>query len=61
MPLFCSYMIFLIFGNFYLFLLGCPGSSLRVAFSVVVSGGSSPVTAYGLLVAVASLIAEHGL
>ena len=36
-----------------LFIFGCAGSSLQRGFSLVV--------AYGLLVAVASLVAEHGL
>ena len=43
--------------------IGCAGSSLLLAgFSLVVaSRGYSLVTVYGLLLAVASLVAEHGL
>ena len=42
---------------------GCPGSLLlHVGFSLVVaSRGYSLVTVYGLLLAVASLVAEHRL
>ena len=44
-------------------LFGCAGSSLLCGlFSpVVMSGGSSPVVALGLLAAVASLVAERRL
>ena len=44
---------FFIYDFIYLFIFGCAGSSLQRGFSLVV--------AYGLLVAVASLVAEHGL
>ena len=47
----------------YLFIFGCIGSSLlRVRFSLIVeSGGLLFTVVHGLLIAVASLVAEHGL
>ena len=36
--------------------------AMRICFSLaMVSGGYSPVAAHGLLIAVASLVVEHGL
>ena len=46
----------------YLFIFGCAGSLLYEDFSpVVVSGGFCLVVVQGLLIAVASLVAEHRL
>ena len=46
----------------YLLIFGCAGSSLLTGFSLVAtSGGYSLVAMHGLLIAVASLIAEHRL
>ena len=49
--------------NFYLFIFGCAGSSLLlVGFSLVVeSGVYSQLTLYRLLIAVVSLVTDHGL
>ena len=47
---------------FYLFIFGCVGSSLlRAAFSSCGERGLLFVAVRGLLIAVASLVAEHGL
>ena len=47
--------VYLYFGfNFHLFIFSCAGSSLLCT-------GYSPVAACGLLIAVASLVVEHGL
>ena len=47
---------------FYLFIFGCVGSSLlRVAFSLVAANRLLFLVVLGLLIAVASLVAEHGL
>ena len=44
------------------FIFGCTGSSLpRGLFLVAVSRGCSLVEVLGLLIVVASLVAEHGL
>ena len=59
--------IFLIKKNFflnkiYLFIFGCFGSSLlHTAFSSCGERGLLSVVVHGLLAAVASLVAEHGL
>ena len=46
----------------YLFILGFAESVLFSGFSLVVaSRGCSPVAVHGLLTAVASLVAEHGV
>ena len=46
----------------YLFIFGCVGSSLLcTGFSLVVASGGFFVVMRGLLVAWASLVAEHGL
>ena len=46
----------------YLFNFGCAGSSLlRVGFSLVAAGRACFTVVSGLLIAVASLISEHGL
>ena len=46
----------------YLFIFGCAvSSSLLRFFLVVMSGGCSLVAVCGLLIAVASPVAEHGL
>ena len=46
----------------YLFSFGCVGSSLlHAGFSLVVASGGYSVAVSGLLTAVASLVAEHGL
>ena len=46
----------------YLFVFGCAGLRYCLDFSLVVaSQGYSPVVVCGLLIAVASLVAEHGL
>ena len=52
-----------LFLIYYLFICGCAGSSLLHAGSSVVemSRGYSLVAAHGLLIVVASLVAEHGL
>ena len=45
-----------------LLIFGCAGSSLLCGLSpVVVSGGYSSVAVWGLLIAVASLVAEQAL
>ena len=47
---------------FYLCVFGCAGCSLPVGFSLVGASGSCPLVAVcGLLIAVASLVAEHKL
>ena len=43
------------------FFFGCAESSLLCRFSLVESWGYSLVAVHGLLIAVASLVAEHGL
>ena len=46
----------------YLLIFGCIGSSLLCAgFSLVAGSGDYFVVVLGLLIAVASLVAEHGL
>ena len=45
----------------FLFFFGCAESSLLCRFSLVESWGYSLVAVHGLLIAVASLVAEHGL
>ena len=55
---------FLVFSPFYLFIyfIGCAESSLLWVFSlVVVSEGLLFIAMSGLLIAVASLVGEHGL
>ena len=45
-----------------LFTHSCAGSSLLLGWSLVAAGGGcSPVVVHGLLIEVASLVAEHGL
>ena len=45
-----------------LFTHSCAGSSLLLGCSLVAAGGGcSPVVVHGLLIEVASLVAEHGL
>ena len=59
--LFFFYFIFLIY-LFYLFIFGCVGSSLlRKGFSSCDEHGLLLVAVRGLLIAVASLVVEHGL
>ena len=45
----------------YLFIFGCIGSSLHAAFSGCGERGLLFVVERGLLIAVASLVVEHGL
>ena len=46
----------------FVFIFGCVGSSLlHVGFSLVAERGDYSVAVRGLLIAVASLVAEHGL
>ena len=54
---------FLFFSALLIFIFDCTGSSLLyVDFSLVAeSGGYSLVAVHGLLIAVASLVAEQGL
>ena len=58
---------FILFDSLFLkkiivFIFGCAGSSLLQGFSLAeVSGGCTPVAVHGLLIVVASLLAEHGL
>ena len=60
-PVFCDLTKF-ITKFIYLFIFGCAVSlSLLRFFLVVMSGGYSLVVVSGLLIAVASLVAEHGL
>ena len=48
--------------EFDLFIFGCTGSSLLCGLSLAaVSRGCSLVAVHGLPIAVASLVAEHGL
>ena len=50
------------FKFFYLCVFGCAGCSLPAGFSLVGASGSHPlVAACGLLIAVASLVAERRL
>ena len=50
------------FPSPYIFISGCAGSLLLCAgFSVMVRWAYSLVAVHGLLLAVASLVAEHGL
>ena len=45
-----------------LFIFGCAGSSLLcMGFSPVAQAGATLVLVYGLLIALTSLVAEHGL
>ena len=56
----CLFVCLLIF--IYLYIFGCAGSSLLCRFSLVEeSWGYFLVAVLGLLIAVASLVAEHGL
>ena len=56
----CSTSMESFFFNSFIF--GCTGSSLpRGLFLVAVSRGCSLVEVLGLLIVVASLVAEHGL
>ena len=45
----------------YLFIFGCAGSSLLLRLSLVVVGGGCSLAMRRLLIALDSLIAEHGL
>ena len=45
----------------HLFIFGCPGSSLLLRLSLVVVGGGCSLAMRSLLLARASLVAEHGL
>ena len=57
-----EFELFFLHVYFYLFIFGCAGSSLLHGLSlVVVSRGYSLVAVCGLLTALASLVAEHGL
>ena len=57
-----NFMGFFSFNKFiYLFVFGCVGSSLLHAFSSCGEWGLLFVAVHGLLIAVASLVAEHGL
>ena len=51
--------VFYIYIQFYLFTFGCAGSLLPCGLSSICAGGAI-VAVDGLLVAVASLAAEHG-
>ena len=44
----------------YFFIFGCIGSSLLRGLSLVVASGGYSVVVRGLLIVVASLVAEHG-
>ena len=46
---------------FYLFIFGCVGSSLQRGLSLVAASRGYSVAVRGLLIVVASLVAEHGL
>ena len=51
-----------LFKNFYLFIFGCAGSSMLLRLSLVAEcRGYSLVLLHGLLIVVASLVAERGL
>ena len=57
-----EFELFFLHVYFYSFIFGCAGSSLLHGLSlVVVSRGYSLVAVCGLLTALASLVAEHGL
>ena len=57
-----GHFFFLYIYLFYFFIFGCVGSSLLRGLSLVVaSGGLLFVAVQGLLIAVAWLVAEHGL
>ena len=56
--LFFCFVLFCLFYSFFIFIFGCAGSSLlHVLFPSCESGG----VLCGLLIAVASPVAEHGL
>ena len=59
----CLFRPFALFFFFFFLIFGCVGSSLlHVGFSLVAaSGGHPPLRCAGLLIAVASLVVEHGL
>ena len=59
-----TYTVVFVFFFFFNFIYGCAGSSLLCGlfFSLVAeSGGCSVVAMHGLLIAVASPVAKHGL
>ena len=57
-----QFCCFFILSLLYVFIFGCTVSLLLCRFSLVaISGAQSVVAEHGLLVAVASLVAEHGL
>ena len=58
---YCVYIrVFAFPFSFYLFVYGWAGSPLLCRLSLVVAGGGSSVAEHRLLIAVASLVAEHG-